>query len=56
MPNAYLDTIGLGRYALRPHNPDYPTVEASASDLTIEGVYLGLLRGDAFKLLVQDVD
>ena len=45
-----------GRYVLRPHNPDYPAVETSAAELTIEGVYLGLLRGDAFRSLIQGVE
>jgi len=52
----YLDDLGEGRYVLRPHNPDYPAVETSAAELTIEGVYLGLLRGDAFRSLIQSVE
>ena len=52
----YLDDLGEGHYVLRPHNPDYPAVEASAAELTIEGVYLGLLRGDAFRSLIQGVE
>ena len=50
----YLDDLGKGRYALRPHNPAYPTVEVPARDLSIEGVYAGLLRGDVLEVLLQD--
>lgn len=52
----YLDRLGDGRFALRPHNPDYPTVEVEAAELTVEGVYQGLLRGELLKVLVQDVN
>lgn len=48
----YLDNLGSGRYALRPHNPDYPVTEAHAVDLSVEGVYLGLLRGDVLDALL----
>lgn len=42
----YLDTLPGNMYALRPHNPDYEVVEVHASELHIDGVYRGLLRGD----------
>lgn len=48
----YLDTLPDHHYALRPHNPDYDTVEVHASDLHIDGVYRGLLRGDFASELV----
>ena len=48
----YLDRIGAGQYALRPHNADYPTVQAHAAEVAIEGVYLGLLRGDVLDVLL----
>jgi len=42
------------RYRLRPHNPAYPTLEVAASDLRVDGVYRGLLRGDVLHdLLVE---
>jgi repressor LexA len=50
----YLDDVGKGRYVLRPHNPDYPTVEVAGRDLSIDGVYRGLLRGDVLQALLQD--
>lgn len=43
----YLDQLPGGRYQLRPHNPDYPTVTVHGSELAIDGVYRGLLRGSA---------
>lgn len=48
----YLDRLDEERYALRPHNPDYPTVEADARDLGVEGVYQGLMRGDLLERLL----
>ncbi len=41
----YLDVLPNGRYELRPHNPDYPTVAVHGSELSVDGVYRGLLRG-----------
>lgn len=43
----YLDQLPGGQYQLRPHNPDYPTVTVHGSELAIDGVYRGLLRGSA---------
>jgi repressor LexA len=48
----YLDRISPRRYALRPHNPAYPTVEVEATELVIDGVYRGLLRGELVSALV----
>lgn len=49
----YLDRTDKG-YILRPHNPLYPTVEYSADKVHIDGVYLGLLRGDILSALIQE--
>jgi repressor LexA len=49
----YLDRLGGGRFALRAHNSAYPTAEADASELSVEGVYLGLLRGDVLDALLE---
>ena len=49
----YLDRLAPGRYALRPHNPRYPTVEVAAEDLVIDGVYRGLLRGALVDVLLE---
>lgn len=49
----YLDDLGKGVYALRPHNPDFPVVRAHAPEITIEGVYLGLVRGQLAEALLE---
>lgn len=51
----YLDRLGDGQYALRPHNPDYPIVPVGGDEVGIEGVYRGLLRGTMLELL-DDAD
>ncbi len=48
----YLDTERNG-YMLRPHNPSYPTVLIE-EDITIEGVYRGLLRGEVAASLIKE--
>ncbi len=48
----YLDRLSAGRYALRPHNPAYPTLEVAADALVIDGVYRGLLRGELVDALL----
>lgn len=51
----YLDRLGGGRFALRPHNLDYPTLEVTGERLAVDGVYRGLLRGTvAEALLLQE--
>ena len=50
----YLDWLGDGSYALRPHNPLYPTVQVGADALVIEGVYQGLLRGEVLSSLLAE--
>ena len=52
----YLDKLEESVYALRPHNPTYPTLKVMADTLHIEGVYMGLLRGDAFQLIAQEIN
>jgi SOS-response transcriptional repressor LexA len=49
----YLDRVSEASFELRPHNPDYPTVEASAEDVHVEGVYQGLLRGALLDILTD---
>ncbi len=41
----YLDRLGGDRWALRPHNRDYPTLQVAGREIEVEGVYRGLLRG-----------
>ena len=39
---------------LRPHNPQYEPMRVSFDDIKIDGVYLGLLRGDIIQSLLED--
>ncbi len=50
----YLDKLSDRSYALRPHNPDYPVTEVDARELTVEGVYQGLLRGPVLDAILED--
>lgn len=50
----YLDKSSPDHYLLRPHNQGYPTTEVHARDVVIEGVYLGLLRGDVLNALMEE--
>lgn len=52
----YLDDLGKGRFALRPHNRDYPVTQLEAHELSVEGVYLGLLRGDVLSAMLEHAD
>lgn len=49
----YLDRLSEDRYALRAHNPDFPTREVRADEIEVEGVYRGLLRGASLDLLEE---
>lgn len=49
----YVDRLPGGYFALRPHNPDYPTLEVEGERLVIDGVYRGLLRGAVAQALLQ---
>lgn len=51
----YLDRLDQRRYALRAHNPAYPTFEVGPDEVEVEGVYRGLLRGAVLDLL-DDAD
>ncbi len=52
----YLDPVTDGEVSLRPHNPAYPTLRVRAERVEVDGVYCGLLRGDAVGALLHDVD
>lgn len=39
---------------LRPHNPEYPTVEVEAERIVVDGVFAGLLRGDVINDLLRE--
>ncbi|MFA5550503.1 MAG: S24 family peptidase [Trueperaceae bacterium] len=48
----YVDALPNGHYRLRPHNPEYEALTVHGSELTIDGVYRGLLRGSAAESLL----
>lgn len=50
----YLDRLDDRTWALRPHNPDYETVSYAATEIDVEGVYRGLLRGPVVDALALD--
>lgn len=50
----YLDHLSKGVFALRPHNPLYPTLQVEEHELEVEGVYQGLLRGEVLWSLLED--
>lgn len=50
----YVDRLDDKHLALRPHNPLYPVIELDANDVKIDGVYLGLLRGEILRVLLED--
>jgi len=49
----YLDRMDGKFVSLRPHNPDYETMTYPASEIEVEGVYRGLLRGFVVDSLAQ---
>lgn len=52
----YVDFIKPDLVTLRPHNPDFEPLTAPAGDVTIEGVYLGLIRGNVLPALLESID
>ena len=52
----YLDRLGGGELALRPHNPAYPTLRVAGARVQVDGVYRGLLRGEAVEALLHGLD
>jgi repressor LexA len=50
----YVDWTSPKIYTLRPHNPQYPTVNVAASDLQIDGGYKGLVRGEILWALLEE--
>ena len=45
--------IDPGTVLLRPHNPEYPTLEVEAERVVVDGVYSALLRGEVIDELMQ---
>jgi len=52
----YLDFAGGGSVVLRPHNPDFESVELEAARVSVEGIYLGLMRGAVSSFLLETID
>ena len=52
----YLDRGAADLVTLRAHNPSYPDLQLHRSRVQVDGVYRGLLRGDAVTALLQPVD
>lgn len=50
----YLRRRGSERFELIAHNPDYPPLTVHASEVSVDGVYRGLLRGEVLDLLTRD--
>ncbi len=50
----YLDRTGTRptHYRLRPHNPGYTALEVPASEVHVDGVFRGLLRGPVVQELM----
>ncbi len=49
----YLERHANGTVTLRPHNPDYQPLHLDAADVTVDGVYRGLLRGSVADALID---
>ncbi len=49
----YVRRLPGGTVELRPHNPAYDTLRVPAEEVSLDGVYLGLLRGDAAAALLE---
>lgn len=49
----YVRRLPGGKVELRPHNPRYETMVLPAEEVSIDGVYLGLLRGAAADALLE---
>lgn len=49
----YLERHSDGTVTLRPHNPDYRPQRLSAAEVTVDGVYRGLLRGAVADALID---
>jgi SOS-response transcriptional repressor LexA len=50
----YLDWVSKDVWRLRPHNDEFETVEEPLSNLNVDGVYQGLLRGDILWTLYEE--
>lgn len=51
----YVDFDKAGSIILRPHNPDFDAMTVPAAEVTIEGAYLGLIRGHVVPAMLETV-
>ncbi len=51
----YLERPEADEVVLRAHNPQYPTLRVRAERVLVDGVYCGLVRGDAVRALLHDL-
>lgn len=52
----YVDRSSDGALTLRPHNPAYTSLRLAAERVQVDGVYRGLLRGEAVAALLESLD
>jgi repressor LexA len=52
----HLHGHGTRELTLRPHNPVHPALRVAAERVQVDGVYRGLLRGEAIGALVHALD
>ena len=50
----YVDKVSKDECILRPHNLEYEPIHVATRDIKIDGVYLGLLRGELIHALMAD--
>lgn len=50
----YVDKVSKDECILRPHNLEYEPIHVATQDIKIDGVYLGLLRGELIHALMDD--
>ncbi len=50
------DVVKPDVFTLRPHNPEYEPVTVPAGQVTVEGIYLGLMRGQVASALLESID
>ena len=52
----YLDFVKPDLVTLRPHNPEYMPMTMPAAEISVEGTYLGLMRGQVAAALLESID
>lgn len=52
----YLDLVKPDLVTLRPHNPEFQPLTVPAARVSVEGTYLGLMRGQVASALLETID